>query len=97
MIKSFGDSATEELFNNLRSRRTRRFPSEIKSSVLRKLDVIDGAHHLQDLQSPPGNRLEALKGELKGYYSIRVNDQWRIVFRWSGDSAHEVSLVDFHQ
>ena len=97
MIKSFGDNATEELFHNIQSRRTRRFPSEISRSVLRKLDVIDGAHQLQDLQTPPGNRLEALKGELKGYYSVRVNDQWRIVFRWSGDSAHEVSLVDYHQ
>ena len=97
MIKSFGDNATEELFHNIQSRRTRRFPSEISRSVLRKLDVIDGAHQLQDLQTPSGNRLEALKGELKGYYSVRVNDQWRIVFRWSGDSAHEVSLVDYHQ
>lgn len=97
MIKSFGDSATEELFHSIRSRRTRRFPLEITWSALRKLDVINGAHQLQDLQSPPGNRFKALKGDLKGYYSIRVNDQWRIVFRWSDESAHEVSLVDYHQ
>lgn len=97
MIKSFGDSATADLFHNRPTRRTRRFPPTILHSALRKLDVIEGAHRLQDLQKPPGNRLEALKGDLQGYYSIRVNDQWRIIFQWSGDSAHEVSLTDYHR
>ena len=59
------------------------------------MDVINAAHKIDDLRSPPGNRLEALKGNLTGFHSIRVNDQWRIIFRWN-DDAHEVSLVDYH-
>ena len=94
MIKSFGDSATADLFNN---RYSRRFPPTIMQSALRKLDFLEGALRLLDLQTPPGNRLEALKGNLQGYYSIRVNAQWRIIFRWSGDSAHDVSLTDYHR
>lgn len=97
MIKSFGDKATADLFHNRPSRYARRFPRSIVRSALNKLDVIEGALKLQDLQAPPGNRLEALKGDLQGYYSIRVNDQWRIVFRWSEDSALEVALADYHR
>ena len=97
MVKSFGDKATADLFHNRPTRHARRLPPTIVRSALRKLDVIDGAHKLQDLQVPPGNRLEALKGDLQGYYSIRVNDQWRLVFRWLDDSAHEVSLADYHR
>ena len=96
MIKSFGDKPTADLFHNRRSRHARRFPPSIVRSALRKLDVLTGALKLEDLQAPPGNRLEALKGDLQEYYSIRVNDQWRIVFRWSVDSAHDVVLTDYH-
>lgn len=64
--------------------------------VLRKLDQLNGAVELRDLRVPPANRLEALKGDRDGYYSVRVNDQWRIVFRWSGDGAHDVEFVDYH-
>lgn len=74
----------------------RRLATDIKSTVLRKLDLIQGAEKLIDLRSPPGNRLEALSGDLKDFYSIRVNDQWRIIFRWESDKAHEVKLVDYH-
>jgi proteic killer suppression protein len=63
--------------------------------ALRKLDILNAAHQLDDLRSPPGNRLEALKGSLDGFYSMRVNDQWRMVFRWR-DGAEDVSLVDYH-
>jgi len=63
---------------------------------LRKLDIINAATDLKDLQSPPGNRLEALKGEWKGFHSIRVNEQWRVVFRWEGIDAHDVRLTDYH-
>ena len=97
MIKSFGDKATADLFHNKPSRHARRLPQSILRNALNKLDVLAGALKLTDLQAPPGNRLEALKGNLQGYYSIRVNDQWRIVFRWSEDSAHEVSLTDYHR
>lgn len=96
MIKSFGDKATADLFHNRPTRHARRFPQSIARSALNKLDVLAGALSLSDLQAPPGNRLEALKGNRQGFYSIRVNDQWRIVFRWSDDSAHEVSLTDYH-
>jgi len=73
----------------------RRFPNDILKAALRKLDVLNAAHRLEDLRSPPANRLEALKGDLAGFYSIRVNDQWRIIFRWDAD-ASDVSLVDYH-
>jgi len=96
MIESFGDPATEDLFHGRQTGRVRRFPPDILRVALRKLDMVNSAYLLQDLRVPPGNRLEALKGDLQGFHSIRVNDQWRIVFRWSGHSAHQVSLTDYH-
>lgn len=95
-IRSFGDPATADLFHGRKTARIRRFPQDILGIALRKLDVINAAHKLDDLISPPGNRLEPLKGERKGFHCIRVNDQWRIVFRWE-DGAHDVSLVDYHR
>ncbi len=96
MIASFGDAATEDLYHGRKTSRVRRYPATILAAALRKLDVLRAAHRLQDLRSPPGNRLEALKGDYAGFYSIRVNDQWRLVFRWENDAAHEVLLVDYH-
>lgn len=64
---------------------------------MRKLDVLNAAHELRDLRSPPGNRLEALRGDLEGLHSIRINDQWRVVFRWHGSDAEEVRIVDYHR
>ena len=96
MIVSFEDAATEDLYHGRRSNRIRRFPSNIRRTALRKLDVLNGAHQLDDLRAPPGNRLKALKGDLAGFHSIRVNDQWRIIFRWVGNGAHDVSLTDYH-
>jgi proteic killer suppression protein len=94
-IRSFRDSATEDLFHGRKTSRVRHFPADIVRDALRKLDVVNGAHRLDDLRSPPANRLEALRGDLAGFYSIRVNDQWRLVFRWE-DGAHDVSLTDYH-
>ena len=94
-IRSFGDSATEDLFHGRNTSRVRRFPPNIVRIALRKLDVLNGAHRLDDLRSPPANRLEALKGDYAGYHSIRVNDQWRFVFRWD-DGPQDVSLTDYH-
>jgi len=71
-----------------------RFPPTIISAALRKLDVLAAAHELVDLRMPPGNRLEALKGGLEGFYSIRINDQWRIVFRWENGGADQVAIID---
>ena len=96
MILSFGDQATEDLFHGRATNRTRRFPQSLIRQALRKLDLINGADELLDLLSPPGNRLERLRGDLEGHYSIRVNDQWRIIFRWDGNDASDVSLVDYH-
>jgi proteic killer suppression protein len=96
VIVSFGDGATEDLYHGVKSARARSIPASIVPVALRKLDAINAAHVLDDLRSPPGNRLEALKGNLSGYHSIRVNQQWRIVFRWEGNGAHEVRIEDYH-
>lgn len=96
MIISFEDPATADLYQGRQSNRVRRFPTNIIKTALRKLDVLNAAHQLNDLRSPPGNRLEALKGDLQGFHSIRVNDQWRITFRWVEWGAVDVSLVDYH-
>ena len=97
MIASFGNRATEDLYHGRRSKASRRLPPDILSVALRKLDMINAAQSLQDLTSPPGNRLEALHGNLSGHHSIRINDQWRIVFRWSAGEAHSVRIVDYHK
>jgi len=96
MIASFGDKATEDLYHGRRTKRVRRFPQNILPAALRKLDLIRSAHRLLDLRSPPGNRLEALRGNDAGFHSIRVNQQWGIIFRWENDSAYDVSLIDYH-
>ena len=96
MIESFKDKVLESFYYHGPSRKTRRIPADLHSVIRRKLDMLNSAHSLKDLKAPPSNRLESLKGDLKGYMSIRVNDQWRIVFRWSGNSAHDVSLTDYH-
>jgi toxin HigB-1 len=71
-------------------------PPELTSPALRKLDVLNAAQNLSDLRSPPGNRLQALIGSLAGSHSIRINDQWRIVFRWHDSNAHDVRIIDYH-
>ena len=97
MIASFGDRATEDLYHGRKSGAARRLPADIVPVALRKLDMINAAQVLQDLASPPGNHLEALRGSLKGYHSIRINDQWRLVFRWTAGEAHEVRMADYHR
>ena len=97
MIVSFGDRATEDLYHARPTSRVRRFPGDSIGPALVKLDIVNGAAALLDLKAPPGNRLEPLKGDLKGFHSIRVKDQWRIVFRWENNNAHDVRLMDYHQ
>jgi proteic killer suppression protein len=94
-IRSFGDNATADLFHGRNTSRARKIPQGFVNIILRKLDVLNAALRVDDLRSPPGNRLEILKGDLEGYYSIRVNDQWRIIFKWN-EGAYDVSLVDYH-
>jgi proteic killer suppression protein len=96
MIRSFADKLTADLFYGLSSGRLRRVSKEVQRATLRKLAQLDAATRLDDLSAPPANRLELLKGDRSGQYSIRVNDQWRIVFRWQADGAHDVELTDYH-
>jgi len=96
MIASFGDKLTEALYHGTSSKDLRRVPPEIVKRARNKLDMINGAHDVLDLRSPPGNRLELLQGDLAGMFSIRINDQWRILLRWHGGNAYDVRLTDYH-
>ena len=96
MIQSFGNQLTEKIFNGIRDKEVSKFPQDVLSTARRKLDMIEYATVLQDLVIPPGNRLEKLKGDLEGCYSIRINNQWRIVFNWQDDGAHDVRIMDYH-
>lgn len=92
MIRSFADKKTEALF---RDERVKEFQG-IARAAKRKLEMLDAASRLDDLKVPPGNRLEALSGDLSGFHSIRINDQWRLIFVWRDDGAYEVEIVDYH-
>ena len=96
MIESFGDEATEDLFHGRKTKRTRALPADLAKVALRKLDMLNAAHRLEDLKAPPANRLEALKGDRVGFHSIRINDQFRVVFRWKDGRAADVRVVDYH-
>ncbi|HZX69511.1 MAG TPA: type II toxin-antitoxin system RelE/ParE family toxin [Rhodanobacter sp.] len=92
MIKTFADKDTEALFKGTRARRF----VNIEGTARRKLEYLDAAGALEDLRAPPGNRLEALKGDRAGQYSIRVNDQFRVCFRWKLSDAYDVEITDYH-
>lgn len=96
MILDFGDAGTEELFHGENTKAARRIPVLIWKTACRKLDMLNAAHELRDLMAPPGNRLEALRGDLAGKHSIRINGQFRVVFRWKDGNAHEVQIRDYH-
>jgi len=93
VILSFAGAETERIF---RAEISRRFPPTIQRSARRKLLALHAATELRQMAVPPGNRLEALKGGRAGQHSIRINDQWRICFRWAGTDAHGVEIVDYH-
>ena len=93
MIKSFGDRETEKIWNGQYSKK---LPTNIQMVARRKLRIINNSQDLNDLRIPPGNRLEKLIGDLDGYWSIRINNQWRIVFEWIGSDAYKVKIVDYH-
>lgn len=93
MIKTFGDKRTERLFCDGASKG---LPPEVVSRALRKLDMLDAAHTVDDLRVPPGNRLHRLQGDRFGYYAVSVNDQWRLCFRFEGEDAYDVELCDYH-
>ncbi|MCC6140648.1 MAG: type II toxin-antitoxin system RelE/ParE family toxin [Nitrospira sp.] len=96
MIESFANRLAEDLFDDRRSNAVLRFPPDLIRVARRKLLYLHDASEIVDLREPPGNRLEALKGEWKGRHSIRINDQWRVVFRWQAGNAYEVQVVDYH-
>lgn len=96
MIASFRNAATEALFHGEGGKAIRRILPSIRSVARRKSDMLNAARELGDLRAPPGNRLEALKGDLRGKHSIRINDRWRIVFRWEAGDAHDVEITDHH-
>ena len=93
MIRSFKCRETERLFQRVRSRK---LPADIQQVALRKLRMLHRSETLADLRVPPANRLERLKGDRRGRYSIRINDQWRICFRWESGDADDVEIVDYH-
>ncbi len=94
MIRSFKDKEAEKVFNRNRSLK---FPNELQRTVLRKLRMLNRSINLNDLRVPPANRLEKLKGKKAGQYSIRINDQWRICFKWHNKDDFEVEIVDYHR
>jgi len=96
VIIDFGDQTTEDIFNGLDTKQARGIPNTVWRVAVRKLDMINAAHELRDLKSPPANRLELLKGRWSGYYSIRINDQYRIVFKWADQNAKSVMITDYH-
>jgi proteic killer suppression protein len=93
MIISFGNSETEQVWLG---NRVKKLPMEIQNTGRRKLRMLNNSVDIADLRIPPANRLEKLSGKLKDFYSIRINDQWRIIFKWNAGSAFEVEIIDYH-
>jgi proteic killer suppression protein len=93
MIRGFADREVESIWNGIASRR---LPGDIQAVARRKLRMLNNATTLDDLRIPPANRLEALKGDRRGQHSIRINDQWRVCFRWNDGDAYDVEIVDYH-
>ena len=93
MIRNFADTEAEKIWAGNPSRR---LPANIQNVARRKLRMLNSAASLDDLRVPPANRLEALKGDRKGQFSIRINEQWRLCFRWKGNDVHDVEIVDYH-
>ena len=93
MLTSFGNKNTQKIWEG---ERVKGLPTEVQEIARRKLRMLNNSQNLTDLMIPPSNRLEKLKGTLKDFYSIRVNDQWRIIFKWNNGNANEVELIDYH-
>lgn len=93
MIRSFGDKETEKICDGIVSKK---LPFDIQNVARRKLRMINSSQDINDLRIPPANRFEKLKGNLSSFYSIRINNQWRIIFEWKNDDAYELTIVDYH-
>ena len=96
MILDFGDEATRDIYDGVDSKEARSIPKQIWPVARRKLDMLNAAHDLLDLRSPPANRLEKLRGDLSGRWSVRINDQYRVVFMFANGNATEVQITDYH-
>jgi proteic killer suppression protein len=96
VIRTLADDSTKDIWNGVNTKAARRIPHDLWPIVRRKLDQIDAVIKLEDLKMPPGNRLHALTGDLQGWHAVRVNDQYRIVFRFSGGDAFDVRCADYH-
>jgi len=96
MIKSFANKTAEDLFHGSNSRHARKLPVNLHNKARRLLDQLNTAPTIDFLNMPPGNRLEKLSGEYQGFWSVRINNQWRIVFKWQDEDAHEIAIVDYH-
>lgn len=93
MIIDFGNKETEKIWNGIQSRK---LPSDIQNVARQKLRMINNSQNINDLRIPPANRLEKLSGNLSEFYSIRINNQWRIIFKWENDNASDVEVIDYH-
>jgi proteic killer suppression protein len=93
MIKTFGDKESEKIWNGIRSKK---LPNEIQDVARRKLRMLNNSQDVIDLRIPPANKLEKLKGNLEDYYSIRINNHWRIIFQWLNNDSYDVKIVDYH-
>lgn len=96
VILNFADKTTEDIYDGLASKAARRISQSVWTVALRKLDMLNAASDLRDLRVPPANRLEALKGKWSGYHSLRINDQYRIVFKWIDGNVKDVLITDYH-
>lgn len=96
MIINFKDKATHDIYHGISSKASRTIPQSIWEIAIRKMDMINAAYELKDLKVPPANKLEKLKGKLKDLYSIRINDQFRIIFQWNNHNSENVQIIDYH-
>lgn len=97
MIRNITGKTTQDIYDGVNSRQSRKLPPELHAKARRLLDQINTVSRLDILKTPPSNRLEKLRGNWDGYWSLRINDQWRIVFRWEGTDALDVEIVDYHR
>lgn len=96
MIQSFGNKIAEDIYHGDKSRNARKLPAVLHGKARRLLDQLNAAPSLNFMRIPPGNRLEKLAGDLESFWSIRINDQWRVIFRWEDEDALDVSIIDYH-
>ena len=97
MILNFANKTTEDIFNGVNSKKARVLPVELHNKASRLLDQLNAAPNLEFMKVPPGNKLEPMKGNYKGKWSIRINDQWRIMFGWENDKSIDVEILDYHK